>query len=289
MLFRSLLALMALAKTVQYWLAQYSLVLSRRGAVDGATYTDINAQLPALRLLMVISVAAAGLFIVNIWRRGWVFPIIAVGLWGFIAIVVGTLVPAVVQRFTVQPNELSREKPYIARNIEATREAFGLSDDDITIEDFEYRSKLETGAARAEKPTLENVRLYDPRPAQDVFKVDEARSTAYEFADVDVDRYAVGAERAKPTLVAVRELDQANLPDTSWTSRHLVYTHGYGVVAAAADEVDGDRPSYVLQGIPPEGEIRLDQKYAPVYFGETLSGYVVVDTKVPEQEASGSE
>ena len=177
---------------------------------------------------------------------------------------------------------------YIARNIEATRAAFGLSERDIRIEKFTYRAKLEAGAARVEKPALENVRLYDPRPAQDVFKVDEARSTAYEFADVDVDRYAVGAERAKPTLVAVRELDQANLPDTSWTSSHLVYTHGYGVVAAAADEIDGDRPSYVLQGIPPEGEIRLDQKYAPVYFGETMSGYVVVDTKVPEQEASGT-
>ncbi|MFM7224241.1 MAG: UPF0182 family protein [Actinomycetota bacterium] len=283
-----LLALMALTKTAQYWLAQYSLVLSRRGAVDGATYTDINAQLPALRLLMVISIAAAGLFIVNIWRRGWVFPVLAVGLWAFIAIVVGTIVPAVVQRFTVQPNELSREKPYIARNIEATREAFGLSDEDVRIEDFSYQPKLEAGATREESATLGNVRLYDPRPAQDDFKVDEARSTAYEFADVDVDRYPIGREKSKPMLVSVRELDEANLPDTSWTSRHLVYTHGYGVVAAAADQVDGDRPSYVLQGIPPEGEIRLDENYAPVYFGETMSGYVVVDTKVPEQEASAT-
>jgi len=283
-----LLALMALTKTAQYWLAQYSLVLSRRGAVDGATYTDINAQLPALRLLMLISIAAAGLFIVNIWRRGWVFPVIAVGLWGFIAIMVGTIVPAVVQRFTVQPNELSREKPYIARNIEATRDAFGLSDADIRIENFAYRPKLEAGATREESATLGNVRLYDPRPAQDDFKVDEARSSAYEFADVDVDRYPIGAEKVKPTLVSVRELDEANLPDKSWTSRHLVYTHGYGVVAAAADQVDGDRPSYVLKGIPPEGEIALDQRYAPVYFGETMSGYVVVDTKVPEQEASAT-
>ena len=104
-----LLALMALTKTVQYYLAQFSLTLSHRGFVDGATYTDVHAQLPALRLLMLISIAAAVLFIINIWRRGWVFPIIAVGLWGFISIVIGTVYPAAIQRFTVQPNELSRE------------------------------------------------------------------------------------------------------------------------------------------------------------------------------------
>ena len=92
-----ILALMALTKTVQYYLARFGLTLSHRGVVDGATYTDVKAQLPALNLLMLISVAAAVLFIVNIWRRGWVFPIIAVGLWGFISIVVGTIYPAIIQ------------------------------------------------------------------------------------------------------------------------------------------------------------------------------------------------
>jgi uncharacterized membrane protein (UPF0182 family) len=121
-----LLALMALTKTAQYYLDQFALTMSNRGAVQGATYTDVNAQLPALKLLMVISIAAAVLFIINIWRRGWMFPLIAVGLWGFISIVVGTVVPVTVQRFTVQPNELAREQPYIERNITATRAAFGL-------------------------------------------------------------------------------------------------------------------------------------------------------------------
>ena len=100
---------MALTKTYQYYLAQFELTNSRNGFVDGATYTDVHAHLPALHLLIVISIAAAGLFIVNIWRRGWVFPIIAVGLWGFISIVVGTIYPAVIQKFQVQPNEFTRE------------------------------------------------------------------------------------------------------------------------------------------------------------------------------------
>ena len=116
---------MALTKTAQYYLARYELVFSHRGFVDGASYTDVKAQLPALNLLMIISIAAAGLFIANIFRRGWVFPIIAVGLWGFISLVVGTIYPAVVQRFSVQPNELTKESEYIDRNIQATRTAFG--------------------------------------------------------------------------------------------------------------------------------------------------------------------
>jgi uncharacterized membrane protein (UPF0182 family) len=282
-----LLALMALTKTYQYYLAQFALTKSHRGFVDGATYTDVHAQLPALRLLIVISIAAAGLFIVNIWRRGWVFPIIAVGLWGFISIVVGTIYPAAIQRFTVQPNELSREQKYIDRNIKATRDAFNLTN--IDAKKFQYQQALNAADTADAKATLNSVRLWDPKPASDDFKVDEAQSTAYEFNDVDVDRYKIGDEPSKPTLAAVRELDQAHLPDNSWTSQHLVYTHGYGVVAAAADQVGGDnndQPSYVLRGVPPKGDITLDPKFAPVYFGETLGGYAVVDTKVPEQEAT---
>ncbi len=131
-----LLGLMALTKTYQYYLAQFALTKSKTGFVDGATYTDVHAHLPALRLLMVISIAAAGLFIVNIWRRGWIFPIIAVGLWGFISIVVGTIYPAVIQKFQVQPNELTKEQPYIVRNIAATRTAFSLSN--ISTKTFNY-------------------------------------------------------------------------------------------------------------------------------------------------------
>ncbi len=281
-----LLGLMALTKTYQYYLAQFALTKSKNGFVDGATYTDVHAHLPALRLLIVISIAAAGLFIVNIWRRGWVFPIIAVGLWGFISIVVGTIYPAVIQKFTVQPNELSRESPYITRNIAATRDAFGLSK--ISTQPFTYDSKLDQAATAAAKPTLDNARLYDPLPAQDAFKVTQEITPFYSFTDVDVDRYKIGDESSKPILASVRELDLAHLPDNSWTSQHLVYTHGFGAVAAAANEVSTDQPSYVLQGIPPTGELKLDPKYTGVYFGEGIGGYSIVDTKVAEQEAASA-
>jgi uncharacterized membrane protein (UPF0182 family) len=281
-----LLGLMALTKTYQYYLAQFALTRSRNGFVDGATYTDVHAHLPALRLLIVISVAAAGLFIVNIWRRGWVFPIIAVGLWGFISIVVGTIYPAVIQKFQVQPNELTKEQPYIVRNIAATRDAFGLAK--ISTKTFNYDPALNTAATKGAKPTLDNARLYDPLPAQDAFKLTQEITPFYSFTDVDVDRYKIGDESSKPILASVRELDLAHLPDNSWTSQHLVYTHGYGAVAAAANEVSTDQPSYVLQGIPPAGELKneLDPRYTGVYFGEGIGGYAIVDTKVAEQEAT---
>ena len=121
-----ILALMALVKTAQYYFGRFELTLSTRGVVEGASYTDVKAELPALELLIFISIFAAGLFIWNIWRRGWVLPIIAVGLWAFVSLVIGTIYPALIQQFKVGPNEYQAEKPYIARNIRSTREAFGL-------------------------------------------------------------------------------------------------------------------------------------------------------------------
>jgi uncharacterized protein len=123
-----LLAVMALVRAAGYWLDRYELTFSTRGHVDGALYTDVNAQLPAIHLLLLISVSAAVLFVVNIWRRGWVLPVVAVGVWGFVSIVVSGIYPAVIQRFQVEPAESSREAEYIARNIEATRYGMGLHD-----------------------------------------------------------------------------------------------------------------------------------------------------------------
>ena len=119
-------------KAAQYWLGQYELTTSDRGVTDGASYTDVHAELPALKLLLVISIVAAGLFLWNIRRRGWVLPVIAVGLWAFISLVIGTIYPAIVQEVKVGPNEFANEQQYITRNIRATRDAYGLSN--ITCE-----------------------------------------------------------------------------------------------------------------------------------------------------------
>ncbi|MEO2155763.1 MAG: UPF0182 family protein, partial [Acidimicrobiales bacterium] len=135
-----LLGLIALVRAGDYWLARFELTTSDRGAVIGATYTDVNAQLPATNLLILISLFAVVLLLVNIRRRGWVLPTLAVGLWAFVALVMGGIYPAVIQSLRVEPAESEKEELYIARNIEATRTAFGL--DGITVvqlSDFDNR------------------------------------------------------------------------------------------------------------------------------------------------------
>jgi uncharacterized membrane protein (UPF0182 family) len=277
-----ILALMALTKTFQYYLARFALTLSHRGTVDGATYTDVKAQLPALNLLMLISVAAAILFIANIFRKGWVFPIIAVGLWGFISIVVGTVYPAIIQRFVVQPNEFAREQTYIKRNIDATRTAFGL--DNIHLQSFDYGTNLGKADVAASQDTLDNVRLWDPPEIKEAISATQEFQPYFKFSDVDIDRYDVNGVRV-PALTGVRELDSTNIPSSTWTNRHLVYTHGVGVDSARANSHVQDSPDYLLSDLPPTGALDLQQP--DVYFGEGSTGYSVVDTKVNEQEVNG--
>ena len=144
-----LLALLALVKVADYWLQRYELTLSTRGTVDGALFTDVKAQLPATYLLLMIAVLSMALLIVNIWRRGWVLPVLAVGLWGFVAVVAGGIYPSFIQRFRVEPAESSREAPYIERNIEATRAAMGLAE--VSTRPFDYNEDLDLPAAAGQR------------------------------------------------------------------------------------------------------------------------------------------
>lgn len=276
-----ILAAMAFTRTAQYWLARFELNFSSRGAIDGASYTDVKAQLPALNFLMVISITAAALFIVNIWRRGWVLPVIAVGLWAFISLVVGTIYPAYIQRFQVQPNEFTRERPYIERNIEATRDAFRLDDENVDVREFEYTEDVGAEVLAEYTSTFENVRLWDPTQLEDTFQALQELRSYYAFVDVDVDRYRVG-DQTVPVLLAARELNDDGLPSRTWTNRNLVYTHGFGAAIAVANVVTQQAPEFILSDIPPVGELELDEP--GVYFGENLGGFAVVDTKVEEFE-----
>ena len=154
-----LLAVLALIKATDYWYQRYSLNFSSRGVVDGASYTDVNAQLPAIKLLILISLCAAVLLIVNIWRRGWVLPVVAVGLWAFVAVVMGSIYPAIFQRLRVEPSELAREGEFIDRNIDATRLAFGLGELDasgnvIEVPEFPFNFDPEDAEAGPLTPDL---------------------------------------------------------------------------------------------------------------------------------------
>ena len=285
-----LLGLLALVKGVGYYLDRYELTLSERGFVTGATYTDIKAQLPALQLLMIVSVFCFGLLIFNIWRRGFTYPIIAVGLWALVASLAGTIYPALVQRFQVEPSESTKEAPYIERNIEMTRIAMGLAD--VTPRNFNYEPTLTATEIEENMATVRNVRLLDPAVMRDTFQQTQGIKSFYDFRDIDVDRYEIDG-RTTQVVLAARELKQTDLPNSSWESEHIAFTHGYGIAAAPANAIDANgRPDYALADIPVAarpGASSLDVDLPGLYVGEGLKGYAIVGATRDEVDFQDSD
>ena len=278
-----LLGVLALTKAGGYYLDQFGLTLSTRGFVDGATYTDVNAQLPVLRLLMVISLFCFVLLVVNIWRRGFTYPIIAVGLWAIVAVLAGAIYPALIQRFQVEPSESTREALFIERNIEMTRLAMGL--DSVRQSEFQYEPTLSAQDIANNVETVRNVRLLDPGVVRDTFQQTQGIKGFYDFLDVDVDRYVID-DLVTQVVLSARELNSNDLPNDSWESRNVAYTHGYGLAAAPANAVDPNgRPDYVLGDIPAQAEPQagsLELSQPGLYLGEGLTGYAVVGAERDE-------
>ncbi|MDQ4004881.1 MAG: UPF0182 family protein [Actinomycetota bacterium] len=269
-----LAGLIALVKAGNYYFDRFELVFSTRGAVHGATYTDVRAQLPAFNLLIFISLLAALLFLVNLRRQGWMLPLTAVALWFLVAVVAGSVYPAFVQRFRVEPAESTREVRYIGRNIEATRAAMGLSD--VTVREFAYDEELSAEALNRNAETIRNVRLWDPRVLQRTYQRLQEVRTFYRFTDVDVDRYRIGPELTQIVLSA-RELNPGSLPSDTWENRHLAFTHGYGAVLSPANSVTSDgQPDFLVKNIPPQGEPPITQPR--LYYGEAIGGFSIVNT-----------
>lgn len=273
-----LLAVLAILKAVGYYLQRYELNFSTRGAVHGATYTDVNAQLPALQLLVVISLAACILFLLNIRWQGWVLPVIGVGLWAFISVIVGAAYPAFIQKFRVEPSELQRESKYIARNIKATRDAMNISG--VQSRSFEYDENLTAQDLSENVTTVRNVRLWDPTYVKGTYQRLQEIRQYYRFNDVDIDRYTIGGELLQ-TIVSARELNSGDLPSQSWVNRRLQYTHGYGAVVSPANAVSSDgKPEFLVKDVPPSGTPAITEPR--IYFGENLSSYAIVNTKQKE-------
>ena len=276
-----ILGLLALVKAVGYYLARFSLDTSSNGYVQGAGYTDVHARLPALELLILVSLAAAVLLIYNIRRQGWALPVLGVGLWFLVALTAGTIYPAAVQALKVNPAQNTLERPYIQRNIDATRAAMGISH--VKSVPYSASSTLTASELSANSDTLANVRLWDPTQTQPTFdKLQDVRSY-YQFNTLAVDRYKVGATET-PVIVGVREINDSGLPSTSWVNTTLQYTHGYGMIISPANTstAAGD-PQFSVGNVPPTSTNGYPAITQPsVYFGLNNTGYVVANTKQPE-------
>jgi uncharacterized protein len=285
-----LLGLLALVKAVQYYLGTFGLNFSERGVVTGASYTDVNAQLPALRLLAIISIISAILFIANIRFRRIALPIAAVGIWVLFTLLAGAVWPAFVQRFSVVPQEASRERPYIERNIEGTREGYGL---DVESRPFAGSDDLDAEAIEENETLLSNVRVWDPDVLQRVYNQLQAITPFYTFPDVDIDRYEVDGE-TRQILLSGRELSVEDLTaGASWQNEHLIYTHGYGLAASLANESTvAGQPSLLVRDLP--GTVArdapaFDLDQSGIYYGEIYddSEYSIVNSAQDEIDYQG--
>ena len=276
-----ILGLIALTKAVGYYLARFNLDLSSNGYVQGAGYTDVHARLPALELLILVSLAAAALLIYNIRRQGWALPILGVGLWFLVALTAGTIYPAAVQALKVNPAQNTLERPYIQRNIDATRAAMGIQH--VASEPYAASSSLTADGLSAAGGALSNVRLWDPLETQPTYDKQQDTRSYYQFNSLAMDRYDVNGVET-PTVVGVREINDQDLPSTSWVNTTLQYTHGYGMIVSPANvATSSGTPQFAVGNVPPVSTEGLPTIVQPsVYFGLNNTGYVVANTKQPE-------
>ena len=283
-----LLGALLLVITGGYWIDIYELLFSDSGTIFGAAYTDLNARLPALRFLMAVGFIAGVFLLANARFRSLRIIVGGFGLWVAVAVIVGSVYPALVQRFQVEPDELAREREYIPRNIEFTRQGFAL--DRIIEEDYPFSPSLTPGVMAANPATIENVRLWDHRPLRNVYNQKQFFRAYYRFVDVDVDRYVVN-DQYRQVMIAARELFSEDLPEgsQSWVNSRLQFTHGYGVAMSPATEFTPEgQPAYFIKNIPPqvgedipEGGV-LDLTQPQIYYGENADRYTIVNSEEPE-------
>ena len=271
-----LLGLIVLLKAVAYWFDRYALALKESRLITGLTYTDVNATLPAKAILSAIAVVCAILFFANIIRRSWLLPAAGTALLVVSSVLIAGIYPGAIQQFQVKPSESSKEAPYIQRNIDATRSAYDL--DGVVMQDYNATLSTSAGQLAKDAATIANIRLMDPNVLSATFRQLQQIKPYYTFPEsLDVDRYTVNGV-SRDAVVAVRELNIDGNPSRNWINDHLVYTHGFGFVAAYGNQVDADgKPNFLVGDLPPTKGLGAFQPR--VYFGENVPDYSIIGGK----------
>lgn len=286
-----LLGLFVLFKAADYWLDRFDLTTQSGRLFTGMGYTDDHAVLPSKNILMFIALICALLFFANVLRRTWLLPSVGLALLVLSAILLGAVWPGIVQQFQVKPSEPDRERPYIARNIEATRSAYGVADTKVVGYDAQLSPDVAPEDLTSNAESVPGTRLLDPNLVSDSFdQLQQVRGYYSVPGVLDVDRYPVNGIN-RDMVLAVRELDQSGLEESqrNWANLHTVYTHGYGMIAAYGNQRDASnepvvdnegKPIWAEQDIPPKGQLTdmfSPDGYEPrIYFGEKSPSYSVV-------------
>jgi uncharacterized membrane protein (UPF0182 family) len=274
-----LISLILAVKAGGYLLDAYDLVYSSRGAAFGASYADVYARLPALRILTFVALIAAALSLAQIYRPGFVLLIAGIAALALVHVLGLNLYPSLIQRFRVVPNEVDAEREFIQRNIEFTRMAYGL--DKIESKDFPAEESLTTNDLKRNEGTIKNIRLWEHRPLLATYAQLQEIRTYYKFVDVDNDRYTIDGTY-RQVMLSAREISHQHLPSRIWINEHLTYTHGYGVVFGPVNQVTPEGlPEFFVKDIPPVSKtVKITRP--EIYYGELANDYVFVNTTARE-------
>jgi len=265
-----------------YHLKIYKLLYSTQGPAFGASYTDVHIRIWAFWILIVFSLGLAVVFFLNVFKPRAKVIMIGAGVWIGAVVVFATILPTIVQKLVVKPNELAKESPYIAYNIDYTRKAYNLNK--IQEVDFPVSDTLSAGDIEEHNVTIQNIRIWDERPLLQTYRQIQSIRLYYDFNNVDVDRYLIDNQLRQVTLAA-RELALNQLPPqaNTWVNRHLIYTHGYGLALSPVNEVTSEGlPRLFIKDLPPSFEPDLKIERPEIYYGEKTDEYVLVKTKAKE-------
>ncbi|WP_341727879.1 UPF0182 family protein [Brooklawnia sp.] len=271
-----LLGLITLAIGVDQWLGRYGFAISDNDTLfTGIGYTDDHARITAKMIMSIICLVCAIAFFVNAKIRRWMLPTSAVALAVVSSLIVQAGYPALVQQFDVRPNEPDRERPYIVNQIAATREAYNVTDVELT--DYSATTTVSAGQLVQDASVLPGIRLMDPQVISPTFEQLQQVRGYYQFPEVlDVDRYTIDGQETD-AIIAAREINVGGLPteNQTWNNVHTVYTHGYAAVAAYGNRRQSSgEPEWIVRDIPPVGAI--NQVQPRIYFGENTTEYAVV-------------
>lgn len=272
--------LLLFLKAYGYKLSIYNLLYSSRGIVFGATYTDVHAQLPVLKFLLIMALLCGLFILVSIFIRGWKIIAGGIGIIIVVSFLGGSVYPAIIQKFLVVPNEIVKESPYIDLNIKYTCLGYGL--DKVERGKFPVEDTLSLDDIKKNDPTIRNIRLWDHRPLLSTYGQLQEIRTYYDFVAVDNDRYIINGQLTQ-TMLSPRELSSEKLPSKTWINERLTYTHGYGFCLGPVNKISEEgMPEFLVKDIPPQSTIPIEISRPEIYYGEIAGEYCFVKTKSKE-------
>jgi uncharacterized protein len=277
-----LLSGLALLFAWGFWLDRYHVLSEVGGVVSGAGYTDVTARLFAYSLLSLLAIGVAMLLLLSTRRRSFTLALQGMMGFGIAFVLLNILYPWLLQQLIVEPNELTKEKPYLAYNIQFTQAAYHLQD--VKRQGYAAETKLDRAVLQANQPTMQNIRLWDYRPLLSTYKQLQEIRLYYKFRDVDVDRYTID-HNYQQVMLSARELSSEQLPTEAktWVNQHLKYTHGYGLVMSPVNRVTTDGlPELYIKNIPPVSQVNLPISQPAIYYGEETSDDIFTGTTTDE-------